>query len=185
MNPKFFEQPILNSPYEAPARHWELDANGQPTHRLIETRRQVRFESPIPAPKKRGGGTQLGTGLGPGRSRRGQVRPGAGDPGPARGSHTLAPAPQPPTVAGDAGDCSPAGPLAPGGRVEGHPALLLSGGGGGDGDLVDRSGPQAARSEDSPVPQAPGGGQRSAWRVAATGPQAGHRRRQDDGPWRC
>ncbi len=59
MNPKFFEQPILNSPYEAPARHWELDANGQPTHRLIETRRQVRFESPIPAPKKRGGGTQL------------------------------------------------------------------------------------------------------------------------------
>jgi type III restriction enzyme len=59
MNPKFFEQPILNSPYEAPSRHWELDANGQPTHRLIETRRQVRFESPIPVPKKRGGGTQL------------------------------------------------------------------------------------------------------------------------------
>ena len=22
MNPKFFEQPILNSPYEAPSRHW-------------------------------------------------------------------------------------------------------------------------------------------------------------------
>lgn len=36
MNPKFFEQPILNSPYEAPARHWELDEHGQPTHRLIE-----------------------------------------------------------------------------------------------------------------------------------------------------
>ncbi len=59
MNPKFFEQPILNSPYEAPARHWELDANGQPTHRLVERRRQVRFDSPIPAPRKRGGGTQL------------------------------------------------------------------------------------------------------------------------------
>ena len=59
MNPKFFEQPILNSPYEAPSLHWELDANGQPTHLLIETRRQVRFDSPIPAPKKRGGGTQL------------------------------------------------------------------------------------------------------------------------------
>jgi len=26
----FFEHPILNSPYEYPARHWELDANGQP-----------------------------------------------------------------------------------------------------------------------------------------------------------
>ncbi len=59
MNPKFFEQPILNSPYEAPSRHWELDGNGQPTHRLIETRRQVRFDSPIPSPRKRGGGTQL------------------------------------------------------------------------------------------------------------------------------
>ncbi len=56
---KFFEQPILNSPYEAPSRHWELDADGQPTHRLIETRRQVRFESPIPLPKKRGRAAQL------------------------------------------------------------------------------------------------------------------------------
>ncbi len=35
MNPKFFEQPILNSPYEAPSRHWELDDNGQPTHRIV------------------------------------------------------------------------------------------------------------------------------------------------------
>ncbi len=42
MNPKFFEQPILNAPYEAPSRLWELDGNGQ---RLIETRRQVRFDS--------------------------------------------------------------------------------------------------------------------------------------------
>ncbi len=24
----FFERPILNSPYEVPLRHWELDANG-------------------------------------------------------------------------------------------------------------------------------------------------------------
>ncbi len=36
MNPKFFEQPILNSPYEAPSRHWEFDDNGQPTHRIVE-----------------------------------------------------------------------------------------------------------------------------------------------------
>lgn len=59
MNPRFFEQPILNSPYEAPSRHWELDDSGQPTHRIIEARRQVRFLSPIPAPKKRRGASQL------------------------------------------------------------------------------------------------------------------------------
>ena len=65
MNPKFFEQPILNSPYEAPSRHWELDAAGQPTHRIVESRRQVRFLSPIPAPKKRRGGAQLDLTPGP------------------------------------------------------------------------------------------------------------------------
>ena len=30
-------QPILNSPYEYPARHWELDEHGQPTQQIIET----------------------------------------------------------------------------------------------------------------------------------------------------
>ncbi|MCY3591735.1 MAG: DEAD/DEAH box helicase family protein [Acidobacteria bacterium] len=59
MNPKFFEQPILNSPYVAPSRHWELDDAGQPTHRIFEVRRQVRFMSPIPAPKKQRGASQL------------------------------------------------------------------------------------------------------------------------------
>ncbi len=34
MDPGFFEQPILNSPYEYPSRHWELDASGQPTNNL-------------------------------------------------------------------------------------------------------------------------------------------------------
>ena len=34
--PDFFEQPILNSPYEDPARHWELDDEGQPTNRIID-----------------------------------------------------------------------------------------------------------------------------------------------------
>jgi len=33
MDNRFFEHPILNSPYEYPARHWELDDGGQPTHR--------------------------------------------------------------------------------------------------------------------------------------------------------
>jgi hypothetical protein len=33
----FFDQPILNSPYVRPVRHWELDADGQPTQKIIET----------------------------------------------------------------------------------------------------------------------------------------------------
>jgi type III restriction enzyme len=49
----FFERPILNSPYERPTRHWELDETGQPTHRIIESRRHADFITPIPKPKKR------------------------------------------------------------------------------------------------------------------------------------
>ncbi|MDE0209437.1 MAG: DEAD/DEAH box helicase family protein, partial [Boseongicola sp.] len=55
---KFFDHPILNSPYDIPVQHWELDADGQPTNRLINRRRQVSFITPIPAPKK-GKGAQL------------------------------------------------------------------------------------------------------------------------------
>ena len=40
MDNRFFEKPVLNSPYEYPARHWELDDQGQPTQRIIEKRRQ-------------------------------------------------------------------------------------------------------------------------------------------------
>jgi len=49
---KFYEQPILNSPYEYPRRHWELDKDGQPTQKLLETRRPADFVTPIPQPKK-------------------------------------------------------------------------------------------------------------------------------------
>ena len=49
---RFFDRPILNSPYEYPARHWELDESGQPTNRILDRRRQVSFITPIPAPKK-------------------------------------------------------------------------------------------------------------------------------------
>ena len=31
MTDRFFERPILNSPYEYPSRHCELDESGQPT----------------------------------------------------------------------------------------------------------------------------------------------------------
>jgi hypothetical protein len=30
----FFERPILNSPYDYPRKHWELDDSGQPTQRV-------------------------------------------------------------------------------------------------------------------------------------------------------
>lgn len=53
MSNQFFEKPILNSPYEYPARHWELDAQGQPTQKIIERRRRAEFITPIPKPKKR------------------------------------------------------------------------------------------------------------------------------------
>ena len=49
---QFFDRPILNSPYEYLARHWELDESGQPTNRILELRRQVSFVTPIPKPKK-------------------------------------------------------------------------------------------------------------------------------------
>ena len=55
---QFFDRPILNSPYEYPARHWELDQSGQPTNRILDHRRRVSFITPIPKPKKVKGGQQ-------------------------------------------------------------------------------------------------------------------------------
>lgn len=51
----FFEHPILNSPYDCPQRHWELDKQGQPTQQILEKRRRAEFITPIPKPKKRRG----------------------------------------------------------------------------------------------------------------------------------
>jgi type III restriction enzyme len=49
----FFEQPILNSPYERPTQHWELDEQGQPTQQVVATRRRADFVTPIPKPRRR------------------------------------------------------------------------------------------------------------------------------------
>jgi len=54
MSNPFFERPILNSPYERPSLHWELDSNGQPTQKISEFRRRADFITPIPKPKKQG-----------------------------------------------------------------------------------------------------------------------------------
>lgn len=52
MSNPFFDKPILNSPYAYPARHWELDKEGQPTQRILDSRRRAEFITPIPKPKK-------------------------------------------------------------------------------------------------------------------------------------
>lgn len=58
MDNQFFEKPILNSPYAYPSRHWELDDSGQPTQKIIPNRREAKFISPIPKPKKRKGAAE-------------------------------------------------------------------------------------------------------------------------------
>jgi type III restriction enzyme len=48
----FFEQPIINSPYEKPNQHWDLDVDGIPTGKLVNHRRKLNFWTPIPKSKK-------------------------------------------------------------------------------------------------------------------------------------
>ena len=54
MENPFFDRPIINSPYEYPSQHWELDKDGQPTQQIIESRRGAEFITPIPKPRQRG-----------------------------------------------------------------------------------------------------------------------------------
>jgi type III restriction enzyme len=58
MDNLFFEKPILNSPYDYPRWHWELDDQGQPTQRIIESRRESKYITPIPKPRKQKGVAQ-------------------------------------------------------------------------------------------------------------------------------
>ena len=50
----FFANPILNSPYQPPGQHWELDGDRRPTGRTITGRRRAEYVTPVPAPKKSG-----------------------------------------------------------------------------------------------------------------------------------
>ena len=54
----FHLNPILNSPYDEPKRHWILDEGRQPTDMIGDGRREVSFISPIPKPRKAGRATQ-------------------------------------------------------------------------------------------------------------------------------
>ncbi len=56
MSDRFFEQPILNSPYEIPQWHHDLDADGQPTDNPpVHGRRRSELITPVPKPKKQKG----------------------------------------------------------------------------------------------------------------------------------
>ncbi len=53
MSDRFFENPILNSPYLEPSLHHALDAKGQPLNiPPVEGRRKSELISPVPAAKK-------------------------------------------------------------------------------------------------------------------------------------
>ena len=61
MNNRFFDKPVLNSPYREPVQHWELDSSGQPTQEVLQRRRAAEFITPIPSPKRRMGVADQGT----------------------------------------------------------------------------------------------------------------------------
>ncbi|MGI1661342.1 BPTD_3080 family restriction endonuclease [Palleronia sp. KMU-117] len=44
----FFDDPILNSPYLLPQKHWELDEENRPTNRVTETRRSSELLTALP-----------------------------------------------------------------------------------------------------------------------------------------
>ena len=53
MEQDFKDNPILNSPYHKPKKHWELDSKGFPTGEISDKRRDSRYFIPIPAARLR------------------------------------------------------------------------------------------------------------------------------------
>ena len=53
MPPVVIENPILNSPYHEPTRHFRFDANDQITNTIDAGRRGSSYFLPIAAPKKK------------------------------------------------------------------------------------------------------------------------------------
>jgi type III restriction enzyme len=57
----FFEQPVLNSPYEAPRLHHALDEHGQPLDvPPVQGRRRSEIITPVPMPRMQTGRTRQG-----------------------------------------------------------------------------------------------------------------------------
>ena len=49
----FYEEPILNSPYQVPTRHHALDSNGQPLDRPpFDGRRRCGYVAPVPSARR-------------------------------------------------------------------------------------------------------------------------------------
>lgn len=44
----FFDTPIINSPYEYPGKHWELDLQGNPTDQIVDKRRSSALWTALP-----------------------------------------------------------------------------------------------------------------------------------------
>ena len=44
----FFNRPILNSPYEYPARHWKLEEDGRPTNQISKNWQRSALIRPVP-----------------------------------------------------------------------------------------------------------------------------------------
>lgn len=61
MSESFFEKPVLNSPYEYPGLHWELDASGQPTNNILESRRRSDLITPVPKARRQRQGSSQGS----------------------------------------------------------------------------------------------------------------------------
>jgi type III restriction enzyme len=58
MADRVIDNPIINSPYRPPAKHFEFDNEGI-TDRIIEGRRPSSYFVPVPRPRKRGASRQL------------------------------------------------------------------------------------------------------------------------------
>src|SRR5437763_291445 len=61
MTSSFYEQPILNSPYQPPSRHHPLDKDGQPLDEPPrEGRRPSQLITPVPKARKKQGKPKQG-----------------------------------------------------------------------------------------------------------------------------
>jgi type III restriction enzyme len=58
MTDRVISNPIINSPYRIPSRHFEFDIDGI-TDRIVESRRPSSYFVPVPRPRKRGAQQQL------------------------------------------------------------------------------------------------------------------------------
>ena len=61
MPPVIIENPILNSPFQEPTRHFRFSDEGI-TNEIVEARRVSSYFIPIAKPKKKGKATQLAFG---------------------------------------------------------------------------------------------------------------------------